>query len=284
MSKIIEIDFDEEIKSGMVIQDMTNEAYYAESEHISSSKIKTLLKNPYLYLNPPEREENPYFAIGSATHSLVLEPHKFDAEFAVAPKCDRRTKVGKDVWASFISSSVGKTIISAQDFDIAKGMAEAILKNTYAQALLQSGISECSFFGEINGKKVKCRPDRYREDLGIVIDIKTTDDASPDGFAKTVANYGYYIQAPFYTDCLKSLNKNAQKFVFIAVEKKHPHMVGIYELDQVSIEFGRNEYKRGFEILERIEEYAEPTYKDIVNADVVQTITLPNYIYYKRGE
>ncbi|MGE4510056.1 MAG: PD-(D/E)XK nuclease-like domain-containing protein [Sulfurimonadaceae bacterium] len=266
-----------------IVEDMTNDAYHAEKEHLSSTKIKVLLENPYLFLNPPEREESPHFAIGSATHSLVLEPHKFEEEFAVAPECDRRTKAGKEAWAAFVDTSAGKTVIAEKDFETAKNMADAIITNQYAQTLLQNGIAECSFFSEIDGVKVKCRPDYYREDMGIIIDLKTTDNASPDGFAKTIANYGYYIQAAFYMDVLDALKKNARKFVFIAVEKKAPHMVGIYELDPISLEFGRSEYKRAFGILGQIGKYAEPTYKDITTGDVVQTLTLPNYVFYKKG-
>lgn len=277
MSKMIEN------KIMKIVEDLTNDAYHAETEHLSSSKVKTLLDNPYLFLNPPEREESPHFAIGSATHSLVLEPHKFNEEFAIAPECDRRTKAGKEAWAAFVEASAGRTVIADKDYEIAKSMADAITHNPYAQTLLQNGIAECSFFGEIDGVKVKCRPDYYREDKGLIIDIKTTDDASPDGFIKTIANYGYYIQAAFYLDVLDTLEKNARKFVFIAVEKKAPHMVGIYELDPISLEFGRSEYKRAFGILEQIGKYAEPTYKDIVTGDVVQTLTLPNYVCYKKG-
>lgn len=277
MSKILQ---EETIQ---IVKNMTNDAYHAETEHLSSSKIKTLLDNPYLFLNPPEREETPYFAIGSATHSLVLEPHKFEEEFAVAPECDRRTKIGKETWENFVTSSAGKTVLTSQDYETAKNMSEALLKNDYVRFLLQNGVAECSFFSEIDGKKVKCRPDYYREDMGIIIDLKTTDDASPDGFLKTVANYGYYIQDPFYCDTLTSLGKHVNKFVFIAVEKKAPYMIGIYELDPVAKDFGRDEYKRAFAIHDRIGTYSEPTYKDITTGDVVQTITLPNWVFYKKG-
>lgn len=185
--------------------------------------------------------------------------------------------------AKFVSASIGKTVLSAADYEVVKGMSEALLQNDYVRFLLQNGIAECSFFSEIDGKKVKCRPDYYREDLGFIIDLKTTNDASPDGFIKAIANFGYYIQDPFYCDVLESLDRPVQKFIFIVVEKTAPYMVGIYEIDSAAKEFGHDEYKRAFAIHDRIGDYAEPVYKDIMTGDVVQTLTLPNWVYYKKG-
>lgn len=262
---------------------LSNEDYHSKREFLSASSVKTLLKNPYEFLHPIKKESI-NFSIGSAVHCLILEPHKFNDEFAKAPdNINKRTKLGKEQWAEFEADNSDKTILSHEDFELCYEIAQAVLKKDETKALLNNGIAECSFFSEIDGVKVKCRPDYYIESLGIVVDVKTCKDASPDAFIKDVVNFGYHVQAQFYLDVLQSLGKNANKFVFIAVEKKEPYMVGIYELDITSLDFGRNEYKRAFEIYKEIEKYNKAIYKDTTDGAIVQTLTLPNWAFYKRG-
>lgn len=261
---------------------ISNEKYHAQKEFLSASTIKTLLKNPYEFLHPI-RKESSAFSVGSAVHSLILEPHKFETEFAVAPVVDKRTKDGKETWYKFEAQNKGKTLLSDTEHTLSKSMSEAVLSTPEIKILLQNGVAESSYFSEINDVKVKCRPDYYREDLGLIIDVKTVQDASPDAFIKDVANFGYYIQASFYMDVLKSSNLPANKFLFLVIEKKEPYMVGLYELDLVSLEFGRAEYLRAFDIFADIDKYKLPIYKDTKDESVVQTLTLPNYVYYKRG-
>ena len=266
----------------MRIEDMTNDEYHSKKEYLSASSIKTILQNPYEFLHPI-RKESKAFSVGSATHSLILEPHKFNDEFAVAPDVNKRTKVGKEEFALFEKENADKCVLSKDEHFLSKSMSEAVLSTNEAKNILRNGIAECSFFSEIDGVKVKCRPDYYREDLGIVIDVKTVQDASPDAFIKDVANFGYYIQAQFYMDVLESLGYPAKKFLFIAVQKKEPYMVGMYELDSTSLDFGREEYLRAFDIYREIDKYKMPIFKDTTDNSVVQTLSLPKYVYNKKG-
>lgn len=261
---------------------MSNEAYHAKKEYLSSSTIKTLLKNPHEFLNPISKSSSAY-AVGSATHSLILEPNKFEKEFAVAPIVDKRTKIGKEIFAEFEASSEGKTVLSAEDYELAKKLSESVLSLDETKRLMRDGDAELSFFSKINNIKVKCRPDYYRQDLGLIIDIKTVQDASPDSFIKDVANYEYYIQASLYMNVLRSLGLPANDFLFIVVEKKEPYMVGFYRLDYTSLEFGTTEYLRAFDIFKDIDSYKTNIYRDTKDKSVVQTLTLPNYVYYKKG-
>lgn len=266
----------------MKIEVMSNEEYHNKREYLSSSTVKTLLKNPYEFLHP-KRRESKAFSIGSATHSLILEPHKFNDEFVVAPEINKRTKAGREEFALFEKENANKCVLSKEEYQTSKSMSDAVLATPEVRNILKNGIAECSFFSEIDGVKVKCRPDYYREDIGLIIDVKTVQDASPDAFIKDVANFGYFIQAQFYMDVLESLGYPAKKFLFLVVEKKEPFMVGLYELDVASLEFGGDEYQRAFAIYKEIDKYKLPIYKDTVDKSVVQTLTLPNYIYYKKG-
>ena len=69
---------------------------YHNPTGISKSGLDLLHKCPALYkrryIDGIEDEPTPAMIIGSAVHSLVLEPDA--ADFVVAPECDRRTKEG----------------------------------------------------------------------------------------------------------------------------------------------------------------------------------------------
>lgn len=260
---------------------MTNEEYHSRPE-LSASQIKQILTNPYLYASGFKQPQTDSMALGSAIHSLVLEPHKFSKEFAVMPDINLRTNEGKAAKVLFESQSGGKTVLKADQYETAQNASLSILRSKIAH-LLQKGVVEESYFGELEDVPVRVRPDYFRADIGVVFDVKTTQDASPDGFTKTVANYYYYVQAAFYLKTLQSLGYKADRFVFVAVETKDPYMVGVYELAPEAIDFGWSEIQRAFEIYKDIEKYKEPIYRDTKDGSIIQTITLPSYVYYKNN-
>jgi len=259
---------------------MTNSEYHSRSE-ISCSQVKTILKNPYEYLVKVKREPSKAMDFGSCVHKLLLEPDDFDKEFAIMPDIDKRTKEGKETYASFMMEHGNKTLLNAEDFEKAKWCSN--IAKEIAGAFFKNGKAEGSFFSELESVPVRCRPDYYIEDRGIIVDVKTTADASKDGFIKSVANFGYHIQAAFYLDTLRSLGMRADKFMFVAIETKEPFMIGLYELDETSIEHGRSQYKKALELISsgKINEFKAPLYKDQNDLTVVQTLTLPNYVYYQ---
>ena len=255
--------------------DMPNEEYHSHRDHISSSQIKDLLKNPYLFFNPVEKEHKDVFDIGSAIHCLILEPQNFKRDFIVAPKIDKRTKVGKDSWIEFVKQSEGKIVLKSEDFDNCIKIQKSVLSIPEVVNLLKEGVSEKSYFTTLkNGIKAKVRPDFYRPKERVIIDIKSCRDASPDGFKRDIASYKYYIQAAYYIDVL-----GANEFIFLAVEKQPPYMVGIYVLTKEDLARGRELIQKAFEISKQGDKYKTPIFKD-GNGGVIQTLVMPNYIHY----
>ena len=225
---------------------MTNAEYHARSE-IGKSDLDLLAKSPLLLKMKKDglykTEATPNQILGSATHKLVLEPQDFKNEFAVEPNLDKRTKDGKAEFEKFVIENQGKIIIKADEYAKADLIAKSVLEMKATAKFLKDGKAEQSYFSEFDGIKVKCRPDFYNENLGLIVDLKTTSDASPSGFSKSIVNFNYHIQNAFYSDILQSLGKKVNKFLFIAVETKEPFLVGFYELDLAGIEKGREKYK-----------------------------------------
>jgi exodeoxyribonuclease VIII len=103
---------------------------------------------------------------------------------------------------------------------------------------------------EISGLQCKCRPDWLLDDGSMIVDLKTTEDASPRGFQKSIAQWRYHCQASWYLDGLQHATGNRpEQFVFIAVEKKPPYACAVYFADQQMIEIGRETARRDLDKL-----------------------------------
>jgi hypothetical protein len=214
--------------------------------------------------------------LGSATHTWLLEPHLFDGEFLVAD-IDRRTKAGKEMEASCNAS--GLEILKPDEMQQIDAMIKSVNSHKSASVLIAKGEAEQSVFwtDEETGIELKCRPDFYRND-GIIVDLKTCLDASPEAFAKTILNSNYHIQAAMYLDGMKAQNVFAEIFAFIAVEKEAPFAVGVYVLDNDFIEIGRQQYKKALQILAKcIKDNKYPAYSE----DIVE-VKPPKWAFTKR--
>ena len=66
-----------------------------------------------------------------------------------------------------------------------------------------------------------------------VVDIKTTANASPGEFRRSVYNFSYHLQAQHYM-----VAAERGRFIFIVVERDAPHCVAIYELDDDALKLG----------------------------------------------
>lgn len=223
-----------------VYSDMTAPNYHA-IDALSASGAKHLLRSAAHYLAQKEQPMQPTAAmrLGTAVHTMILEPEKADIEIARAPKLDKRTKVGKETFELFERENAGKLILDADAYDKAAAIADAVYKHPQARELLKDGQSEVSMLWEAHdGLPCKARFDYYRGD-GIV-DIKTTQDASPDGFARNIASLKYHMQAAHYLQGYRELTGwDADHFTFVAVENEPPYAIGIYRLDEPSLMSGR---------------------------------------------
>ena len=264
---------------------MTNKEYHARPE-ISKSDLDLLAKSPYhyKYKDEFERKDSAALVLGSAAHKLILEPADFFNEFRVEPDVDKRTKEGKAIYNEFLANLGDKTAISGETYDVVEQIAKAVNSMRETAVFLRDGLAEQSYFSEIDGVPVRCRPDFYNENLGLVIDLKTTSDASAAGFAKSVANFNYHVQNAFYTDILRQNGKLVNNFLFIAVETKKPFMVGFYELDGVAIDKGRERYKELLNLYKIC--LAQDAWWGYAKFDgerinAVQTLSLPTWKFYE---
>jgi exodeoxyribonuclease VIII len=190
----------------------TNVEYHADISHVGSSMLSEFRNNGpawyhavYVAQTLPRPKPTPQMVLGSATHTLVLEPSRWDAEYVVAPDgVSRRQKK----WETLVemAEAEGRTPLLAEEAAAARAMADSLLRNEYLQVLLEaSGTTERSirWTDDRSGIKCKCRPDRLIDDFGLscawLLEIKSSVSPGAD-FGKACANFGYDRQMAHYLE------------------------------------------------------------------------------------
>jgi hypothetical protein len=241
------------------------ENYHADRSAVSKSWLDRIDRSPAhlrAYLDGLTKADTPALVLGSLTHCAILEPDLLDAVYAVSPRVDRRTKAGKEAYAEWEASLKGQVIVTADQMEHAKAMRDSVYKHRAASGLLGIGEREATvcWVDAETGERCKARADLLRE--GCIVDVKTTQDARPAEFAKSIVNFRYDVQDAHY-----SAGFNLDRFVWIAVEKEYPHGVAVYISDTGIRRRGQSARARN------LNAYAEcqasgnwPAYPDIVNA------------------
>jgi exodeoxyribonuclease VIII len=231
--------------------------YYA-IKALSHSMLSCLAQNPMeckmTYVDDPPtlpKKDSAAFAMGHAVHCLALEPDKFDERFAVAPKIDRRTTAGKVAWAEYIAGCHWKTILDEQDHADAVACVQALNNHAeFATIMAQPNRVEVEHHFDLFGHRFKARLDCVIDSMRLILDIKTTDDASPHRWQWSAVDYGYHRQAFIYQGAIELSHANKKpvgesyRFIFAVVEKPKPSTRGIpptvalYELDAATMRMG----------------------------------------------
>lgn len=240
-------------KLGLVIE--SNEEYHSHTESISKSHLDTIANasplhywSKYLDPNRERSEPTPAMVLGSAIHSAILEPDLFGQEYVTEPTgINRRANAGKAEYEAFCAANKGKTVLGTDQMEACLAVRDAVHRHPLAAGLLTGGNAEQSFYAvdPETGELIKCRTDYMAGDL--IVDIKSTEDASPEGFGKSAANFRYLVQTAWYQDVLDAaFGEHPELWVFLAVEKKPPYAIGIYYPNAADIAIARAAARRDF--------------------------------------
>ena len=192
--------------------------------------------------------------------------------------------------AAYAAEIGDREILTDEEFAQAEAVRAAVMTHPVAGKLLapDSGEPElsCYWTDPETGVQCRCRPDWWRHD-GIIVDLKTCLDASPEGFQKSIYGWRYHVQHAFYVDgATAAVSMQLERptggpvmpaptgFVFVAVEKTPPYAVGVYMLDPQSVEIGRRDYR------EDLARYAEciRTGEWSAYSPKIEPISLPEWV------
>lgn len=239
--------------------DVPHETYHRRKLGLASKTALDLVrKAPAVYKAwvdgtlDDDEEESEALIFGGMLHCAVLEPERFYREYVVAPDFGNCTykdnKAARNAWRA---ENAGRKEVTAKQYRMIQGMADSVRRHPIAGKLFTGGEAEVtlSWVDEATGLRCKGRADYYKGSVRCATDLKSTMDASPSGFRKSVANFGYHRQDAIYRQGFAAIGKPIDYFVFVAVEKVEPYLVGLYTLDADAINRGHNSIRKDLETM-----------------------------------
>jgi len=166
-------------------------------------------------------------------------------------------------------------------------MDRAVNNDPILGPLLASGTaadSEVSFFweDEVTGTPCKARVDRVAMNGAVLLDLKTTDTASPRIWRGKAAREGHFLRVPWYLDGWELASGNCPKqYLFGVVEKSPPYVVQVYKLEERALAWGRMMMRRA------LARFAECEVNNLWHQgyqDGIATIGLPTYAEFELAE
>jgi exodeoxyribonuclease VIII len=267
-----------------------------------------------VYLKDPTRMTKPLL-MGRLAHGAILRPDDPLDSIAIQPaerpavagdSAVKQKKVGIGEMIPWHNGSkackewnaaqeaAGNVVLSEKEYESLVGIVKSVSAHPAAARALKDGQGEVSVFKQFwrnfqdpDGKERqrmilrKARMDWVTPGNAIV-DIKTTTDARPDSFSRAIYDLQYYVQAAYYLDIWNDAHDEAEHktcFVFVAVEKKPPYAVNVFEVHPNALAAGREQYTRDLNILMTCEETDSwPAY-----GDDIKGLDLPQYVYRKEA-
>lgn len=235
---------------------------------ISSSGLRTIeSKTPMhywasSYLNPNRIEPEPkdHFTFGDAAHKLLLGESGFKDRFAVRPDQwkDWRKDAAKE-WRDE-QQSAGKLVLVPEDLKIIRHIANQLAADPLVKSGILQGLVEHSLIWKDRktGVWLRSRPDVVPAADGILVDLKTTTDASPEAREAAVRKFGYAMQGALAGDAMSAvLGMTMTDFVLVWIEKKPPYAVSVSPVDNEWIYWARRQLRRAIDTFARCLEHGE---------------------------
>jgi len=255
----------EPVKLEPGVYQMPDEHYFA-LDAVSNSDLKQVIRSPAHYRaykdNPEEQKDTPDMFMGRALHCTVLEPEEFFNRYAILPatapnkptkaQLNAKNPAEKSVeaitfWHEFKEKAGDKDILTAIQADEYLKIGEIIRNHPELKNLLSGGMAERVVIAEdpVTGELCRCKTDYAVKlgDLRVIIDLKSAEDARPEAFQRNAYKYGYFNQAPFYSDIWEWAGYPIDLWIFAVFEKTAPYAVKLYEVLPDDMERGRAVYR-----------------------------------------
>ena len=251
--------------------DVPAEDYYRRELDVArASGLGVLLeKSPAHYrawVEAQEEHDTPAQVFGRAYHCRVLEPERFAQTYVAEPQdAPRRPSVTQRkakkpspdtvaaiaFWDAWEAENAGRIVLPAEAFDVIEAMHRTLVAHPVVRGLMKDGHSEVTLQwvdGE-TGVRCKARADWWSPQRRLLADLKTTDDASPEGFRRSIARYGYHLQHAHYCDGAQAAGVPVRNYLILAQEKEPPYAVAVYHIDAAAETRGYELRQRGLRVM-----------------------------------
>ena len=236
---------------------------YRRADGVNQSSLKKILESPAHYQAALKFRliPTPAMEMGTALHALSLDGQEaFDGAYIQKPDgINLSTKAGKEWKASVGRRKILATGGKDDPWNSVQGMAKSLRRLEWFNPDQKDYIkhNEVSIYWEEAGVHCKARLDRVLIEEGIVLDLKTTDSVEPELFTKKVISLGYDFQLATYLSAAEAAFGKPFKFIFVAVERKAPYTVALFEADEEMVAEGRRKFDKAIRLLKECEASGE---------------------------
>ena len=282
----------------MTVSEESNEQYHSDTKYLSRSMLMEFVERPsifhgrYIGNTIPRKEATESMVRGTIIHSLVLEPQNdiitFIPREIQSSDGKNTTKAAKE----FVEQvrAEGKFPVSVKEYgERIKPAVEAVKTCLNAMNVRRNDVYEQSLRWEntASGIRCRCKPDIVcrRENLTAIVDLKTTDEVTDEGFTYSVRDFGYWLQQSHYEEGVRDAFRieTPIEFVFVVVETNPPYACRQFQLEEddaaVSAVARQNVL---LDLARRLEsgDWSDP------GADQIKRIRVPRYVFkgFDKGE
>jgi len=202
------------------------------------------------YLDQP-REPTDAQSFGSLAHAAVLERASFESLYHPYPEVPESlakqyknplaTKAYAELLLEAKEKEAGKTFMKRETWDNLLALADSVFSMKAARLLLEAH-GETELTGLFEHPRVpvrmRFRSDKIAMDYGADVSLKTTRDASYDGWEREVSKWGYHLGAALYLDGHQTLGRQMDQHVMICVESSPPWCCAVYRMREDALNDG----------------------------------------------
>jgi len=265
---------------------------YCAIDAVNNSSLKTFLDCPARYKwdqDNKEDSDSPAMATGRLWHTAILEPENLERDYACLCAETQERLLTEAQAAGSKAKSFSKAIATYKTWKESQDDREIITEAELSAATqgranvwqgefktaLQRGEPEMSVVTEYESDygpmMLKGRMDLYDRKTGTIWDVKTTRDASPEGFGRLAFSYGYIRQAGFYRLLCELEGLPFEEFRILAIEPTAPFLNATYSIPKEYTRWGKEVGIAALERLARCREINDwPGYGD-------GELTVPDY-------
>ncbi len=241
----------------IVTDEVSNFDYHGSRALVSKSALDVFDRSGQHYLHyldtgttdkdAGEVQESEALVIGSAFHSLVLEPMVFSKSYVRLPDFgDMRSSKNRSLRDGWLSERPGMIPLKMDQWTMIHGMRESVFRHKKLRRILENGRPEVTVaaIDPETGLVRKCRMDWESEIDRTALDLKSALDGRPDKWRSEAARRRYHVQDAYYTQTCDLAGLDLDTMAFGVVEKEPPYVCALYTLDPTARLAGELAYKR----------------------------------------
>lgn len=230
---------------------------YREHPALNHSKLKDMDKTPlYVYEKYIKKsfieDQTDAMKIGTAFENIVFYPDNHKVIY-LPENIDRRTKLGKESYAEFITTYANHIIIDRLDYNILHKMQQNLYKkNRWKDIDVKNCLFQQPIYFKYQDTDCKAELDIINVEKRIIWDLKSTSNIDVWSFSSSIKKFSYHTQAAFYIKAAQAQYGGTNwTYKLIACDKYAPYDCKFYPLPMEYIIAGMQKNEKRLTLYEQ---------------------------------